>query len=225
MTAERILELPEPHAGGTPGPTSTPRAGLIARATRRSVAVGHWMRWRWRFGAFGHGTVLSRPDLIAGSRNIHIGSRVHIWKGARLEAIDSGTGRPSLSIGDGTSIHMYFHCGAARSVTIGRDVLIAGHVYVSDHDHDPGRPGLSARRSTRLSIDPVVIEDDCWLGEGCRILKGVTLGRGSVVGASSVVTRDVPPYTMVVGAPARQLRRWDEASERWIPVIAGADER
>lgn len=200
-------------------------ARLVERARRGAVAALHQLRWRWRFAAFGARSVLSRPDFLAGTRFIEIGRGVHIWRGARLEAIERQPGAaPRLSIGDGTSIHMYFHCGAAERVEIGRDVLIAGHVYVTDHDHDLGRPGTSARRSPRLDSAPTVIEDECWLGEGCKVLKGVRLGRGAVVGAGAVVTRDVAPYTLVVGVPARPLRRFDPVADEWVAVEADAGE-
>ena len=114
-----------------------------------------------------------------------------------------------LEIGDDTSIHLFFHAGAAREVRIGRRVLIAGHVYLSDHDHDPPTPGHPPA-SGRLRVEPVVIEDECWLGEGCRILKGVHLGRGCTVGANAVVTKSFPPYSIVAGVPARLIRRADE---------------
>jgi acetyltransferase-like isoleucine patch superfamily enzyme len=58
-----------------------------------------------------------------------------------------------------------------------------------------------------------VIDDDCWLGEGCRVLKGVHLGRGCVVGANAVVTRSFPPYSVVGGVPARLLRAANTASK------------
>src|SRR5690606_1023791 len=164
----------------------------------------HAARWRWRFAGFGARSLLIAPDLLTGTRRIRIGSRVTIRKGARLEAVGPGSG-VAITIGDGTSIHLRFHVGAAERVHIGRNVLIAGDVYVSDHDHElpiPGRPPASGR----LRVAPTVVEDDCWLGQGCKILRGVHLGRGCVVGANAVVTRSFPPYSIVGGVPARLLR-------------------
>ncbi|MBP7051864.1 MAG: acyltransferase [Phycisphaerae bacterium] len=166
--------------------------------------------YRWRFGHFGRRTVLDRPDLLTNPRAIHIGRCVEIRKGSRLEAVGPWDGKtPKLVIGDGTVIHLYFHCGAAQSVTIGRDVLIAGRVYISDHDHVFDDPVLPARRASGLRSAPVVIEDGVWLGEGCVILKGVRVGQRAVVGANAVVTKDVPPFTIVGGVPARVIRKID----------------
>jgi acetyltransferase-like isoleucine patch superfamily enzyme len=170
------------------------------------VAVCHWARWSWRFGAFGFRSRLVAPDLLTNPRRVRIGPRVSIWKGARIEAL--GRSRDArIEIGDGTSIQMYFHCGAAESVKIGRDVLIAGRVYISDHDHVFDDWEQPARHAKGLVTKPVVIEDGVWLGEGCVILKGVTVGSRSVVGANAVVTKDVPPGTVVGGVPAKVMRK------------------
>jgi len=141
--------------------------------------------------------------MLTNPRAIAIGRNVLIRKGARLEAVgaDSGGG-PKLVIGDGTAIQFYFHCGAAGRVTIGRNVLVGGRVYITDHDHSYDEPDLSARESPRLKIAPVEIGDGAFLGEGCVILKGVRVGKRAVVAANAVVTRDVPDFTVVAGVPA-----------------------
>ena len=171
----------------------------------------HFARWRWRCADFGWRSRLESPDLLTGLRHVRIGRRVEIRKGARIEAVGAATGNV-ISIGDGTSIHFRFHVGAARRVSIGRNVLIAGDVFVTDHDHEPPAPGRP-RVSGRLRVAPTVIDDDCWLGEGARVLKGVHLGQGCVVGANAVVTRSFPPYSIVGGVPARLLRAGDAVPE------------
>jgi acetyltransferase-like isoleucine patch superfamily enzyme len=145
--------------------------------------------------------------MLTNPRAISIGRNVLIRKGARLEAVgaDSGAG-PKLIIGDGTAIQFYFHCGAAGRVTIGRNVLVGGRVYITDHDHSYDEPDLSARESPRLKIAPVEIGDGAFLGEGCVILKGVRVGKRAVVAANAVVTRDVPDFTVVAGVPARVVK-------------------
>ena len=176
------------------------------------TALFNYFRWAWRFENFGFRSRLTKPDIITNPSGIRIGKRVSIWKGARIEAIGGGE-NPKIEIGDGTNIHLYFHCGAAESVKIGRDVLIAGRVYITDHDHAFDDPVNPARWTEKLTSKPVVIEDGVWLGEGCVILKGVTVGTRSVVGANSVVTKDVPPFTIVGGVPARIIRKIELATD------------
>ena len=65
---------------------------------------------------------------------------------------------------------------------------------------------------------PTIIEDGVFLGDHVVVLKGVTIGRGSVIGANSVVTRDVPPLTIAAGMPARAIRTWNHTAARWDPV-------
>jgi len=167
----------------------------------------HFARWSWRFEAFGFRSRLVAPDLVTNPRRIRIGKRVSIWKGARIEAVGDEAGDGAkIEIGDDTVIHLHFHCGAAESVKIGRNVLIAGGVYITDHDHVSDDPEQPARWAEGLISKPVVIEDGVWLGEGCVILKGVTVGKRAVVGANAVVTKDVPAYTIVGGIPARLIR-------------------
>jgi acetyltransferase-like isoleucine patch superfamily enzyme len=183
---------------------------LWNRAGNFFSALYHYLRWSWRFGSFGFRSRIVAPDMLSNTRNIIIGSRVNIWKGARIEAVDQDNGfHPRIEIGDNTSIQMYFHCGAADSVKIGRNVLIAGRVYITDHDHVFDDPVLSARQCKRLVTKPVVVEDGAWLGEGCVILKGVTVGKRAVIGANAVVTRNVPPGAVAAGIPARIIRSVD----------------
>lgn len=177
----------------------------MSRVVNLFIALCNYVRWSWRFGSFGFRSRFANPDMLTNPGLVRIGGQVNIWKGARIEAFGK-KGETRIEIGEGTSIQMYFHCGAAESVKIGRDVLIAGRVYITDHDHVFDDPNLPARRTDGLVTKPVVIEDGAWLGEGCVILKGVTVGQRAVIGANAVVTKDVPPFAIVGGIPARVIR-------------------
>jgi acetyltransferase-like isoleucine patch superfamily enzyme len=78
-------------------------------------------------------------------------------------------------------------------------------VFISDHDHRLDHPTLPAIKCDDLKSKPVVIEDGCWLGEGCVILKGVTVHSRAVVGSNAVVTKDVPAGAIVGGVPAKVI--------------------
>ncbi|PTX91312.1 hypothetical protein DB354_20910 [Opitutus sp. ER46] len=81
--------------------------------------------------------------------------------------------------------------------------MIGPFCYLTDHDHSPGPDGTPA--SGLLVSRPVVIEAGAWIGAHVTVLKGVRIGQGAIVGAGSVLTRDVPPFTTVVGNPAHVL--------------------
>lgn len=114
------------------------------------------------------------------------------------------------------------HCGqgavidSACSVVIGDDVLIAGEALIMDHGshsirfserRNDVRDWIAGRKDwSHVELAPVVIEDKCWIGARAIVLKGVRLGTGSVIGAGSVVTKDVAPWTIVAGNPARLIR-------------------
>jgi len=174
------------------------------RLWRGIGAASHYARWSWMFGGFGFRSRLSSPALLTNSGRVRIGKRVSIKKGSRIEVV-SDTG--AIEIGDGTSIQLNFHCGAANKVVIGKNVLIAGKVYISDHDHVYDHSELPPRLCRNLISSPVIIEDGVWLGEGCAVLKGVKIGRRSVVGANAVVTKSVPAGCVVCGVPAKIVRR------------------
>ena len=159
------------------------------------------------FAAFGRHSVIQPPARIVGERMISIGSGAFIGANSWLQVIENDDeGQVRLSVGDGTSIAGHCVLSAAHCVTIGRSVLIARNVYVSDHSHgfgDGSRPILEGGID---QLAPVEICDGAWLGQNAVVMPGVRIGAGAVVGANSVVTKDVPDRTVVAGAPARVLR-------------------
>lgn len=115
---------------------------------------------------------------------------------------------PRLVIGDRTHCGSQFTVSVGADVLIGQDVLIANRVSLYAYDHHPldsfdRRMGKPAPESSSQSIH---IEDGAWLCAGVTVLKGVTVGEGSIVAAGAVVTKDVPPYSLAAGNPARVIR-------------------
>lgn len=121
-----------------------------------------------------------------------------------------------------TGDHLYLGAnsmiGALNSITIGRCVIISNDVKIFDNNNHPTSP----REREKMSLNgffndnwkwkhsanaPVVIEDNVWIGQYSTILKGVTIGRGSIVATKAVVTKDVPPYSIVAGNPARVVKK------------------
>ena len=164
--------------------------------------------YRMFFGEIGRSTVISQADQILNPERIFIGEHVYIAHGARLDAWLGFGGQTyigEIHIGDFTSIQPYIHLAAAAPLFIGHDVLIASHVYITDHDHQFLIPDLHVGYQP-LTVAPVRIGNYVWIGENVVILKGVTVGDNAVLGANSVVTQNVPPYAVVGGAPARIIK-------------------
>jgi acetyltransferase-like isoleucine patch superfamily enzyme len=175
---------------------------------KRAYELGRTrLLWGWRLHALGAHTTLFRPLKIRNPRAVAIGARVTILDQFVLADLRPGEGDyPKIVIGDGTVIQFRFQCNAAESVRIGRNVLIASNVLVTDSDHvvEPG--SVPVTRNGKWTSRPVRIGDNCWLGQNAVILKGVTVGHDAIVGANSVVTRDVPPCSVSVGNPARVIK-------------------
>jgi acetyltransferase-like isoleucine patch superfamily enzyme len=194
------------------------RAPLHARISER-----RFLRWSARetgsdrFAALGPRSVVYPPALIIGHHLISVGSDVVMHPGAFLSIVDEHQGRrygASLTIGDGVRIGNDVVVACCGRIEIGDRVLIADRVFIGDTYHeyrDVQRPvvdqGLHDPR-------PVSIGSGSFLGIGSAVLAGVTLGEGAYVGANAVVTENVPAHSVVVGNPARVVRRWD--GTEWV---------
>lgn len=173
------------------------------------LASARWyLRAASRVGA--HARTLARPridnqgDLRLGAhvllRSVNVPVELAVAPGARLE------------IGDGCRLNYGVSIAATEHVVLGRHVRLGPYVTIADTDfHDPHH------RARRPPSQPVRISDDVWVGGKASILKGVTIGRGAIVGIGAVVTRDVAPFTVVAGVPARPIGRVDEA--RFVPEM------
>lgn len=158
------------------------------------------------FHAFGRRSVIERPIRLSGERFIDIGSGVYIGAGSWLQVIDGATAAPALVIGDGSSLAGGCVLSAARSLIIGKKVLLARNVYIADHMHAYEDATTAVLDQGITRVEPVEVADGAWLGQNVVIGPGVTIGRGAVIGANAVVLDSVPAYSVAVGAPARIVR-------------------
>ena len=164
---------------------------------------------------------------IIGLSNIKIGRNFNAGRNLWLEAVSShGLEKynPLIIIKDNVAINDSVHIGATNYVEIGNNVLMASKIYISDHNHgiytgdDQSNPLIPPNQRIVNNDKKVIIEDDVWIGEMVSILPGVTIGKGSIIGAGSVVTRDIPKYSIVVGNPARVIKSYDFIMNKWITV-------
>jgi acetyltransferase-like isoleucine patch superfamily enzyme len=110
-----------------------------------------------------------------------------------------------LAVGDDTYIGPHAVLGAGGGITIGRNVMLGAYVQILAEDHAFGDPARDIDRQG-VTRQGIAVGDGCWLGNGVIVLDGVRIGEHSVVGAGSVVTRDLPPHSVAVGNPARIIR-------------------
>lgn len=144
--------------------------------------------------------VMGHLRLILGERVIISG--VTTFVGSKL--VDA----PTLEVGDGSHIGYQVTITVGPRVTIGKHVMVANRCTILGADMHPLDPIRRRSEPEPLSsLRPLTIEDDVYIATGSTVYKGVTIGRAAVVAAGSVVTKNVPPYTVVAGNPARVIWR------------------
>ena len=161
-----------------------------------------------KFRRVGEGTVIHRIENLSHPERISLGSQVYIGHHCVLETFTKSRDQvfhPEITIGDGTRLGDYCHLGAIEFIHIGKNVLTGRFVLVNDHSHgstlDLGKDTAPFERPL-VSKGGITIEDNVWLGDKVSVLSGVTIGEGAIIGANSVVTKDVPAHSFAAGCPA-----------------------
>lgn len=134
-----------------------------------------------------------------GTGRVRLGERGNLYEGVLLETQGPGT----ITVGEGFVLNRGVVITAFAGVRLGRGVLVGEYTSIRDQDHAIAGAGAIAEQGYEAA--PIEIGDDVWIGRGCAILAGVRIGARAVVGANSVVTKDVPSGSIVAGAPARVL--------------------
>ena len=144
---------------------------------------------------------------VEGSGEIHLGDGVFFHGKFSISFALRFSERPTLTIGDNTGFGHEVTIAVGKSITIGRNCLISSRTMIVDSGGHPVDPLLRLAGLPPLpeEVRPVTIEDNVWIATGSIILPGVTIGEGSVISAGSVVRRSVPPYSLVMGNPAKVL--------------------
>jgi len=162
--------------------------------------------------------------VIRGSRFLHFGNNVyahgHLW----LEAVGAYRDQrfsPRIVIGDNVAFSEGVHISCIEEILIGSHVLFGSHVYVSDHNHGLYSGPVQSHAEEppahrRLGGGgPVDIGDNVWIGDNVVIVGPVSIGVGSIIGANSVVKRNIPPRTIAAGIPAKIIKRFDGETGQW----------
>lgn len=114
-------------------------------------------------------------------------------------------GSGTLTIGKNSYVGSYSVIGVNEKISIGANVMISQHVSIRDTDHVFNRVDIPMNQQG-IMTSPIIIEDDVWIAHGVIITKGVVIGEGSIVAGGAVVTKDVPPYAIVAGVPAKIIK-------------------
>ena len=170
---------------------------------------------------FKNARLIRFPFDVRGRQYISISKGFTTGRGCRIEAYPEDKKSKVIHIGKNVQINDYVHITAMRNVSIGDDALLAGKIYISDcthgsyegNEHDSSPEEIPQNRP--FSIKSVIIKEKVWIGEFVSILPGVTIGKGAIIGSNSVVTKDIPEYTIAVGIPAKPIKKYNFESKNW----------
>ncbi len=163
----------------------------------------YWRYWRQkrRLAYIGQGTYLEHNvQFLRFPINIAVGKEVVVKEGAKICSCNKNA---VIKIGDRTTVGYNTLIFASSGITIGNDCLIAPFVYLVDSDHQTDR-GKPINQQSNTS-EPIIIGNDVWIASNVTVLKGVTIGDGAVIATNSVVNKDVPPYEIFGGSPAKKI--------------------
>lgn len=164
------------------------------------------------FHEIGKKSLIYRPLQLDKTKSISIGNNVFVAEGAWL--MGGGKKVITLRIGDRTTIGHFSHIIGLSSLTIEKDVLIADRVFISDNTHNYEKFNLPILYQGVSILSPVVIGEGSWICENVCIC-GASIGKHCVIGANSVVTRNIPDYCVAVGSPAKVIKKYDFESNEW----------
>lgn len=162
------------------------------------------------FAQFSMPSYIGPPTFLMNTRRMHFGRRVRVFPGLRAECHGSG----QLYVHDDVSIGQGFHVIASGQMHIESGCLISSNVFITDTDHTFENINAPVFAQP-IRVSSTRIGQNCFLGIGVRIQAGTILGKGCVVGANSVVRGEFPDHCVIVGAPARIVKRYNTESGKW----------
>lgn len=197
--------------------------GPRVRALRRLLNQARHKRWR---AEIGRRCQIDPSVQIANARNVRIGDATVIGADCWLTVNRRDADEPRLVIGPRGLLGRRGMVSAGEYLELGAYLLTGPDCRFLAADHDADNPAVPYAISGVKSDMRMIVEDNCWFGAGASVLGNVHIGRGSIVGAGSMVLKDMPPFSLAVGAPAKIIRRFSFPRNRWVAVaeFTAADE-
>lgn len=201
--------------------------GFLARFARSIRRAQNARRLRaLRRSRIAPGSHVDATVQVYGWKNVRIGRDTILCEETLINAMNRETAEVTLSIGDHCFIGRRNYFNTGHHISVGAYCLTANDCQFLGSDHDIRSPFVPYLMSGAVTEEAIVLGPNCWLGHGVTLLKGVSIGYGSVIGARAVVTSGVPPLSIVVGHPGRIIKRFSLPRQVWVPVeeFTDADE-
>ena len=161
----------------------------------------------------GRYSYIGKPIWMSKKKNISIGNRVRIYPGARIETVKDGR----ITIEDNVSIAQNFHCTSQGDLVIEKNTTILGNVFITNIDHDYTEIGKHILEQNNL-MKETKIGENCFIGFGASIQAGTKLGKQCIVGTNAVVRGEFPDYSVIVGVPAKVIKRYNFETKKWEKI-------
>ena len=164
-----------------------------------------------KFKHIGSCCYMGKPLSLVGTKNISLGNRVRIYPGCRMETHKDG----QIIIEDDCSIAQNFHITSGNSpLVIGKKTTISGNVFITNIDHEYQIIDKHIMEQPMI-YKKTVIGENCFIGFGAAIQAGTVLGKQCVVGTNAVVRGTYPDYSVIVGVPAKIVKRYNKETGKW----------
>lgn len=160
--------------------------------------------------------LVRRPILARNRKKIYFGPGFTSGTGCRLNPGNKG----KIVVGKNFVMGDYCQIEAMKRVTIGDNVLLASRVYIGDASHGKYKgeiqsSPMEAPNSRMIDMNEINIKDNVWIGNNAAILAGTSIGFGSIIGANSVVTHNIPSKSIAVGNPAKVIKKYNDTTKKW----------
>lgn len=166
------------------------------------------------FGSFGFFSYIGKPVFLYGISKIHIGKNVRIFPHIRLEVHGNES---RIEIHDDVRIGQNVHITSGARLIIGRSTTILANTFITNVDHDYSEIGVNIL-DQKMIIKETRVGENCFIGIGVAIQAGTTLGKQCIVGANSVVRGTFEDYTVIVGSPAKVVKKYNFETQKWEKI-------
>lgn len=173
------------------------------------------LKYKFVFTHYGKLSYIMKPMyIVKNSGTINTGDKLRIQPGMRMELLNRDS---SITIGENVTIGQNFHITSGGDLKIGNSVTITGNVFVTNIDHDYKELNKPILEQKNI-ISETIIGDNCFIGYGAAIQAGTKLGKQCIVGTNAVVRGEFPDYCVIVGVPAKVVKKYNFDTGEWERV-------